>query len=176
MFETLSHLHATLLRAASGLAPKVQVPWRYRLSRPPPTCVSLHTGTPLQRSRSVTSRAMALYGARSTLPMFSSAVLQNGDVESFSHFRLFQPLSAGALMTLPAFLRPVAPFTLLALLCSVLGRFLGRWYFRYQRSSRGAVDRVDEVYLLSSGRQSRGSLLGDLQIQVGLPLAVTLVA
>ena len=55
-----------------------------------------------------------------------------------------QPPAAVALMAHVALLRPVAPFTL-ALLRGALGRFLGRWYFTYQRSSPGAVDRADDV-------------------------------
>ena len=46
--------------------------------------------------------------------------------------------------TVVALLRLVALFPL-ALLRSALGRFLGRWYFMYQRSSLGAVDRADDV-------------------------------
>ena len=87
---------------------------------------------------------MALYGARSTPPIFSSAVLQTEIVESFFfHSRLTSLgyCSGGAIRTL---LRPVVPYTL-ALLRSALGRFFDRWYFTYQRSSRGAVDPADDI-------------------------------
>ena len=41
----------------------------------------------------------------------------------------------------------MVPYTL-ALLCSAIGRFLGLWYFTYQRSSYGAVDRADDIFAL----------------------------
>ena len=41
-------------------------------------------------------------------------------------------------------MRPVVPYTL-ALLRSALGRSFDRWYFTYQRSSSGAVNRADGV-------------------------------
>ena len=53
-----------------------------------PIDVSSCSGTPSQRSRSVGSSTMVLYDAPSTLSMFSADVLQIGEVESFSHFRL----------------------------------------------------------------------------------------
>ena len=59
----------------------------------------------------------------------------------------------------------------LELLRSALGRFLGQWYFTYQRSSPGAVDRPDDVpalfWQVSAGipffrvtSKSRQALLG----------------
>ena len=71
------------------------------------------------------------------------AVLQTGVVESSTPL---QPASRGCSSddALDALLRPLVPYTL-ALLCSALGWFLGRWYFIYQRSPSGAVDRVDDV-------------------------------
>ena len=38
----------------------------------------------------------------------------------------------------------MAPF-ILAFLCSALDQFLDRWYFAYQRSSPGTVDRTDDI-------------------------------
>ena len=67
---------------------------------------------------------MALYGARSTLPMFSSAVLQTGDVESFSYFRLaaLGYRFDGALLAL---LRPVVPYTLALSVARSAGSSIG---------------------------------------------------
>ena len=114
-----------------------QVPWRYWLSR---------RSSALALSFAKLSIggvwAMMLYGTRTTL-RYSSAVLQTGAVE----YSTTLPTSLRGCSsdgTLAALLRPVAPFTL-ALICSVLCRFFGRWYFTHQRSSSGAVDRVDDV-------------------------------
>ena len=72
---------------------------------------------------------MVLYGAPSKLPMYPPAVLQTGVKSILLHSR---PASRScssdcALVTL---LLQVAPFTQ-ALLCSALGRLLGRWYLTY---------------------------------------------
>ena len=58
-----------------------------------------------------------------------------------------QPPAAIALISLPAFLRPLAPYTL-ALLHSTLGRLPCRWYFTYQRSPPDTVDWTDDVPVL----------------------------
>ena len=111
--------------------------WRYRRSSD--RCLP-RPDAPSQRFRSVASWAMAFYGARSTPPIFSSAVLQTEVVGSFFHSRLEPPsaVAGGA---------PCAPLDggTLALLRSALGRFLGRWYFTYQRFSPGAVNRADDI-------------------------------
>ena len=67
---------------------------------------------------------------------------------------------------LGALLRSVSSHAL-ALLCNALNRWLGRWYFTYQCSAPGAVDRAD--YISLSSRLSWGSLSGYLQFQASLP-------
>ena len=83
---------------------------------------------------------MMLYGTLqpSNIPQLFSRL---GSWSLLLHFRPASRGCDGAFVTLR---RPVAPFTL-ALLRSALGRFLGGWYFTYQHSSPGAVDRVDDV-------------------------------
>ena len=75
--------------------------------------------------------------------MYASAILQTGVVESSSLLPASLPRVYSSDGTLVALLHPVALFTL-ALLFSALDRYLGRWYFTYQRSSPGAVDRTDD--------------------------------
>ena len=116
----------------SGLPKKIQVPWRYRISRRfSDRCLLTHW-----RSFAALSVDGVLGDdARSTPPNFSLAVLQTEVVESYFDFTSTPgyPPSTVALVMLLALLRPVVLYTL-TLLRSALGRFLGRWYFTYQRS------------------------------------------
>ena len=100
----------------------------------PPTGVSLHTGGSFRRSRSVASWAIAptalVQPCRCTPQLF----FRLGSWSLLLHFR---PASRGC-----------SSDGTLSLLRSALDRFLGRWYFTYQCSSRGADDRGEDALAL----------------------------